>query len=228
LTVVRHVSDRIAVMYLGKIVAAASATTALCLLAVGRALGQSSLLANYQYHGRDREEEWDLVGMFCRRFPVRAALDEGTELGEFARRVQRGLTEGAARSAAPFTLPGLRRLLEDEQPSDGPATAWHPGLSPVTVNIVPGRMRGSPAGRTPAPGLTVEPYAATESGPEPVARYGGQLWVIATTDPEPVFYTDHDRTVVPDTAVQEVSRHLTLLTSLADAPTAARRLGDLG
>ncbi|WP_405896613.1 condensation domain-containing protein [Streptomyces sp. NBC_00727] len=209
-------------------VTAASATTALCLLAVGRALEQPSLLANYQYHGRDREEEWDLVGMFCRRFPVRAALDEGTELGEFARRVQRGLTEGAARSAAPFTLPGLRRLLEDEQPADAPAVAWHPGLSPITVNVVPGRMRGSPAGRTPAPGLTVEPYAAAEPGPEPVARYAGQLWVIATTDPEPVFYADYDRTVVSDTAVQQVSGHLALLTSVADAAAAARRLGDLG
>lgn len=89
-------------------------------------------------------------------------------------------------------------------------------------------MRGSATGRTPAPGLTVEPYAAAEPGPEPVARYAGQLWLIATTDPEPVFYADYDRTVVPDTAVQEVSRHLALLTSLTDAAAAARQLGDLG
>jgi condensation domain-containing protein len=209
-------------------VTAASATTALCLLAVGRALHQPSLLANYQYHGRDREQEWDLVGMFCRRFPIRADLDEETELGELARRVQRGLTEGAARSAAPFTLPGLRRLLAAEQPEDPPGGPWHPGLSPVTVNIVPGRMRGAPSGRTPAPGLTVEPYAAAEPGPEPAARYGGQLWVIATTDPEPVFYADYDRTVVPDPAVREVCRRLSLLTSAVNAAAATTRLGDLG
>ncbi|MFJ3090096.1 hypothetical protein [Streptomyces sp. NPDC086838] len=61
-------------------VTTASATTVLCLPGVGRALEQPSLPANYQYLGRDREEEWEPAGMFCRRFPVRAALDAGTGL----------------------------------------------------------------------------------------------------------------------------------------------------
>lgn len=221
-----HYPRRLAAFARAARVTAATATTTLCLLAAGQALEQRSLLTCYQYHGRDHAEEWDLIGMFCRRFLLRADLDPAQELGALARRVQRDLGEGAARSAAPFFLPALQRqLAAGTEPG---ATAWHPALSPITVNIVPGRMRGTTGGGSALPaGLDVQPYRIDEPGPEPAARYRGQLWLIATSDPEPVFYADYDRTVVPDEAAARFADRLARLTDLIGADAAQLHLADL-
>ncbi|WP_202237789.1 condensation domain-containing protein [Actinacidiphila reveromycinica] len=240
-------------------VTSASAVTALCLAALARAFDTPSVRACYQYHGRDTAADWDVIGMYCRRFLVRADLGPEVTWGELARRTQQGLVDGAARSAAPFTLPRLRRLLEAEDaaaatatdgsaegpgggspeaggtgaegsgaagPGAEPAPARHPAVSPVTINIVPGAMRGGP-GSGPPPDLEVGPLAGGGPGRERQARYRGQLWVIVTSDPAPAFYVHQDRTVVEDRAVAALCRCLAEGAARLDAAAAERPVADL-
>jgi hypothetical protein len=193
-------------------VTTASALTTVCLLALGQALGVDSVLTCYLHHGRDLPQEWELIGMFCRRFPVRADLFPDKQLGELARQVQRGLADGAGASRSPFTLPRLARALHGE--------AAYLGISPITINMVPGTMRGAGLAHGVGASLFAEPLQTGELGPEATPRYRNQLWLIATTDPKPVLYLDYDRAVVADATAEELSYRLTVIIGATGAAAA--------